>query len=203
MSEVAFFSCNYEISSLDFCIWPLNFCIGFSCEIVCFLLHNFPCEIHVVLLLWLVFMKLLSRFAAYFSDEISCFWPLWDVLVRIYAFLGRYELCVWAFVLVRSLWDVLIRIHAFGFRILFLNGMVWGRLRGECWRLSVHDGLLDVACFLCASWVVRWRGGINVILVVVGESANALGDRRVCVEVVWFVSPACITSTQYLCLRMT
>ena len=38
--------------------------------------------------------------------------------------------------------------------------------------------------FVCASWVVRWRG-MNVSWVaVVGESASALGDRRVCVEVV-------------------
>ena len=40
-------------------------------------------------------------------------------------------------------------------------------------------------------------------VVVVGESASALGDRKVCVEVVWFVPPACITSSQYVCLKMT
>jgi hypothetical protein len=47
-----------------------------------------------------------------------------------------------------------------------------------CERLSVHGGLLDVAWFcVCASW------GTNVLLVVVvGESASALGDRRFCVE---------------------
>jgi hypothetical protein len=57
--------------------------------------------------------------------------------------------------------------------------------------------------FVCASWVVRWRG-INVSFVlVVGASASALGDRRVCVEVVSFVSPACITSSRYVCLGMT
>ncbi len=55
-----------------------------------------------------------------------------------------------------------------------------------CGRLSVHNCLLDVVCFcVCASCVVRWRG-MNVSWVVVGESASAsaLGDRRVCVEVV-------------------
>jgi hypothetical protein len=38
--------------------------------------------------------------------------------------------------------------------------------------------------FVCASWVVRWRGMNVSWVVVVGESASALGDRRVCVEVV-------------------
>ncbi len=46
-----------------------------------------------------------------------------------------------------------------------------------CGRLSVHDGLLDVAWF-------RWRGMNVSWVVVVGESASALGDRRVCVVVV-------------------
>jgi hypothetical protein len=37
--------------------------------------------------------------------------------------------------------------------------------------------------FACRSWMVRWWG-MNASLVVVGESVSALGDRRVCVEVV-------------------
>jgi hypothetical protein len=37
--------------------------------------------------------------------------------------------------------------------------------------------------FVFASWLVRWRG-MSVSWVVVGESASALGDRRVCVQVV-------------------
>ncbi len=49
--------------------------------------------------------------------------------------------------------------------------------------------------FVCASWVVRWRGtNVSWVVVAVGASASGLGDIRVCVEVVWFVSPACITS---------
>jgi hypothetical protein len=44
-----------------------------------------------------------------------------------------------------------------------------------CGRLSVHDGLLDVVCLVCASWLVRWRG-VNVV--VVGASGSALGDRK-------------------------
>jgi hypothetical protein len=52
----------------------------------------------------------------------------------------------------------------------------------ECGGLSVHDHI-DVAWFcVCASWVVR-RWEMNVrFAVVVGESASALGDRRVCME---------------------
>ena len=34
-----------------------------------------------------------------------------------------------------------------------------------------------------------------------GASASALGDKRVRVEVVWFVSPACIPPSRYVCLR--
>ena len=49
--------------------------------------------------------------------------------------------------------------------------------------------------FVSAGWVVRW-------LMVIGASASALGNRGVCVEVVWFVSSACITSNQYVFLRM-
>ena len=37
--------------------------------------------------------------------------------------------------------------------------------------------------FVCTCWMVRWRG-MNVSGVVVGESTSALGDKRVCVEVV-------------------
>jgi hypothetical protein len=53
-----------------------------------------------------------------------------------------------------------------------------------CGRLSVHDGLLNVAwlcvCKLCDSLT----GEMNIrFVVVVGASASALGDRRVCVEV--------------------
>ncbi len=44
----------------------------------------------------------------------------------------------------------------------------------------VYWTLLD---FACTSWVVRWWG-MNANWVVVGESESALGDRRVCVEVV-------------------
>ncbi len=50
----------------------------------------------------------------------------------------------------------------FGCRMFLL--MVWCKDGGEVcaeggWRLSVHGGLLDVVwCFVCVSWVVRWRG---------------------------------------------
>ncbi len=39
--------------------------------------------------------------------------------------------------------------------------------------------------FVGASWVARWRGmNVRFVVVVVGESASALGDGRICVEVV-------------------
>jgi hypothetical protein len=55
-----------------------------------------------------------------------------------------------------------------------------------CGRLSVHDGLLDVPGFLCASWVICWRGMKVSWVVAVGESASALGDRRVCMSIRMF-----------------
>jgi hypothetical protein len=51
-----------------------------------------------------------------------------------------------------------------------IEGTRW--LIGRCVVLCVHVG-----------WLVGWRG-MNVSGVVVGESMSALGDRRVCVEVV-------------------
>ena len=54
-----------------------------------------------------------------------------------------------------------------------------------CGRVSVHDGLLDVAWFCVCKLGGSLAGEMNVsFAVVVGASANALGDRRVCVEVV-------------------
>ncbi len=50
-------------------------------------------------------------------------------------------------------------------------------------RLSVNDGLLDGG-FVCASWVVRWREMNVSWVMVVAESASALGDSRVCMEFV-------------------
>ena len=53
-----------------------------------------------------------------------------------------------------------------------------------CRRLSVHAGVLHIACgFVRTSWVVLWRG-MDVRWVVIGESESALGDRRVCAYVV-------------------
>ncbi len=53
-----------------------------------------------------------------------------------------------------------------------------------CERWSVHDGLLDVAWFCVCKLGGSLVGRMNVGWVVVGEDASALGDRRVCVEVV-------------------
>jgi hypothetical protein len=45
-------------------------------------------------------------------------------------------------------------------------------------------GYWKLCGFVCSSRVVRWRGIKVSFVVVVGESASALRDRRVCVEVV-------------------
>ncbi len=55
----------------------------------------------------------------------------------------------------------------------------------RCMLKDAGDGVYTMAYwtlrgFVCTSWVVLWRG----CWVVVGEDASALGDRRVCVEVV-------------------
>jgi hypothetical protein len=41
----------------------------------------------------------------------------------------------------------------------------------------------EIESFVCTRWVARWRER-NVSGVVVDEGTSALGDRRVCVEVV-------------------
>ncbi len=48
-----------------------------------------------------------------------------------------------------------------------------------CGRWSVHGGLLDVAWFCVCKLGGSLVGRMNVGWVVVGESASALGDRRV------------------------
>ena len=54
-----------------------------------------------------------------------------------------------------------------------------------CRRLSAHDGLLEVAWFCEGKLGGSLAGEVNVsFVVVVGASASALGDIRVCVEVV-------------------
>ena len=54
-----------------------------------------------------------------------------------------------------------------------------------CGRLSVYDGLLDVAWCCVCKLGGSLAGEMNVSFVVaVGASASALGDRSVCVEVV-------------------
>jgi hypothetical protein len=98
------------------------------------------------------------------------FW--WDFLRRVHAFSDRYKLCVWNFII-------------FGCR--FFSG--WCDVRTvERWMLkdggwfnvlTVYWTLRD---FVCASWVVCWLEMKGVV----GKSASALGDRRICVEVVWF-----------------
>jgi hypothetical protein len=156
-----------------------------------------------------------------FLMRFHAFWPLWDVLVRFYALCctffirdilmrfhalsGRYELCVWDLVLVWPLCDFLMRFRAFGCRVFFW----WCDVRTvERWMMKdAGDWVYTTVYwtlrgFVCASWVVRWWD-MKVSWVVVGESVSALGDRRNCVEVVWFVLPACITSSRYVCLRMT
>jgi hypothetical protein len=49
-----------------------------------------------------------------------------------------------------------------------------------CRRLSVHDGLSNITWF-CVCKLGDSLAGMNVSWVVVGASASALGNRRVCV----------------------
>ncbi len=148
-----------------------------------------PCEI---------FRCLLHKFLMGFSKD-TIF--VRDNLIRCDAFLGRYMFCVLAVMLVWPLWDVLMRVHAF---LAADISLWWWDVRklerlmlkdaGDCGYTMVYWTLRG---FVCISWVVRWRG-INVNGVVVGESRSALGDRKVCVEVVWFLWPAWIASSRYV-----
>jgi hypothetical protein len=112
---------------------------------------------HAFLPLWDLLMKFVA-FAAHFlwrcHYEISCFVRFCafcctafvrDTLLRFHAFLGHYELCVWDLMLFLALmrfsW---LDLMLFGCRICKDGGEV--DIEG-CGRLSVHDGLLNVAWF--------------------------------------------------------
>jgi hypothetical protein len=101
-------------------------------------------------------------------------------------------------------WDSMLMLAA-DFFVLMVGCK--GGWSGGCWRMREIEGtrwLIGRCVVLCVHvwWFVGWRG-MNVSGVVVGESTSALGDGRVCVEVVWFVWPACAASSRYVCLRMT
>ncbi len=121
--------------------------------------------------MWRVLLHIcLMRFHAFW-----CTTSVRDILLRCHAFWGRYELCVSDFMLFgcyeMSWWDFML----FGRRFCF-----W--CREICTRWLI--GLCVVLC-VKVGWFVS--GGWKIILWWwFGESASALGDRRVCVEVVWF-----------------
>jgi hypothetical protein len=52
-----------------------------------------------------------------------------------------------------------------------------------CGKLSVHDGYWTLRGFVCASWSLEGEMVVSFV-VAVGASGSALGERRVCVEVV-------------------
>ncbi len=57
-----------------------------------------------------------------------------------------------------------------------------------CGRLSVHDGLLDVAWFRVCKLGGSLAGEMNGSwVVVVGERASALGDIQVCVTSMHYI----------------
>ncbi len=118
------------------------------------------------------FHALLHSFRTRYPAEISCFWGPLRALRMFFLALVRFLDEISCFLAAEfSFWwcDVRWVLKDAGY---WVYTMVYWTLRS----------------FVCASWVVR-RWGVNVSWVVeVGESASALGDRRVCVEVVCFVS---------------
>ncbi len=165
---------SYEIS----CFWSshnyffLRLAGYFSGEISCFFaVMRFHALLTVMRCLCEILCILLRT---RYPDEISCFLgPLQPLRMRFNAILAIVRcldeiscFLVWWFD-VRTVESRMMKDTGD-----LMYTMVYWRLRG----------------FVCASWVVRWRGGMSVSWVVVCKSASALGDGRVCVEVVWLVS---------------
>jgi hypothetical protein len=94
-----------------------------------------------------------------------------------------------------------------GCRIFFL--MVCCKDGGEVYMLKdAGDRVYTMACWTLRGFVYTLGGWLagekNVSFVlVIGASASPLGNSRVCTEVVCYVSPACITSSRYICFWMT
>jgi hypothetical protein len=152
--------------------------------------------------------NLLMRFRAFLLMRFRAFWPLWGVLLRVYSFwctirffmlCGRYEISCF-FAVMRFPYEIsCFWLPNFSFwwcDVRTVERWVFKDVGdcmyiGRCVVLSVQVGW-----FVGGGWMGTW--------VVVGASASvsvsALGNRRVCVEVVWFVSPACITPSRYACL---
>ncbi len=144
------------------------------------------------------------------SDEIArSFWPSWDVLVSfdpLHNFRARYpdemscflgavtsfackSSCLFGHCAM-SWWDDM------------LFGVMRGRWTGACWmRREIQCTRWFVGrCVVlgCASWVVIWRGKW---MYVGWWWLDAKGQvrwetERVCVKVVWCVSPACMTTSR-------
>ncbi len=180
---------RYEVSVWDLCFLALMKCHDiFIYEISCFwVVMRFPYEFVCVLL---------HAFPMRFPHEISCFFePLWDVLVRLYAFcctifvrdilmrvhafLGRYELCVWDFVLFCL--AVVRRLDEMSWFSAAEFSCWWCDVRTvESWMLKdAEDWVYTMVYwtlrgFVCASWVVR----------LVGKECK-LGGGQVQVRVRW------------------
>ena len=81
--------------------------------------------------------------------------------------------------------------HAFWLPNVLFDGVVKdaGEVDSEgCGRLSVHDGLLGVAWFCVCKLGGSFAAEMNVSwVVVVGESASALGDIKVCVTSMHYI----------------
>ncbi len=135
--KFAFFFCHYEI----FCVSLLNFRLRLPYEIVCCIisLRDVLMRFHAFLPSWDVLMRFVALccilFWCDFFMRFHAFWPscfvavmrypceifnafcctifVRDILMGFHAFLGRYELCVWDFMLVGPWCNFLMRFHAF------------------------------------------------------------------------------------------
>jgi hypothetical protein len=77
--------------------------------------------------------------------------------------------------------------------VVLVNGVMKGRRRGECKDVDAHEGLLNVTKFLCASWVVGWRG-CECKFCGGWASASCFGrQKRLCGSSLISVSSACMT----------
>ncbi len=137
---------------------------------------------------------------------------LWDFM--LFAAQFSYEISLWEFTFCGSLSALRMRLHAclavmrclddiscfsaaeFSFwwlDVRMVERWIWKMREVKCTRWFILNIAWFCVCKLGGAW---WKCELA------GDECQ-LGDRRVCLEVVWFVPPACTTSSRYVCLRIT
>ncbi len=145
-----------------------------------------------------------------FPYEISCFWvvmrfPYDFCFVLLDNFLMRFHLFVEDFVLIcvspkSPPWNASMSgVQVGGEEVIQTHEWKWAREKGG------GDGMMRRGVMLFGRYEISFEISFFYAFKLGGDwcKCGYVGNRRVCVEVVWFVSPAYMTLSWYVCLRMT